>query len=48
MQATREAITQRSFSGVAHDAMERALDVLQAMSEVDARIKALTMPAGVV
>ena len=48
VQATREAITQRSFSGVAHDAMERALDVLQAMSEVDARIKALTVPAGLV
>jgi len=45
VQATREAITQRSFSGVAHDAMERALDVLQSMSEVDARIKSLTVPA---
>ena len=45
VQATREAITQRSFSGVTHDAMERALDVLQSMSEVDARLKSLTVPA---
>ena len=45
VQSTREAITQRSFSGVAHEAMESALDVLQAMTEVEARIKALTVPA---
>jgi hypothetical protein len=45
VQATRDAITQRSFSGLAHDAMERALDVLQAMTEVEARLKALAVPA---
>ena len=46
IQATREAITQRSFTGVAHGAMERALDVLQAMGEVETRLKSLTVPAG--
>ena len=48
VQATRESITQRSFSGVAHDAMERALDVLQAMTAVEVRIKSLTDPAAAV
>lgn len=45
--ATREALTKSSFSGAAHNAMERALEVLQAMSEVEKRIQSLSTPTAV-
>ncbi len=44
VKTTREAITQRSFTDAAHDAMERALDVLQGLGEVEARLKTLGVP----
>ncbi|CAM3001064.1 tetratricopeptide repeat protein [Rariglobus hedericola] len=39
VQAARQALVQRNFNDPSHGGMERVLDVLQSLSEVEARVK---------